>query len=166
MSGSWQINGVAADVADDFDWAVVPNPAGPGGSTGVAGGSAVVAFADTEHPELVTAFMEYLASVEAYSTFSGGTLILPAQTEVASNGVDYATEDEAILAALAAFTAEIPKLTDAAVQLNVHPYAFAYYRNSANRIGQYLAGELSVEEALAGLAQDIEDAIAEAEAGS
>jgi len=166
MSGSWQINGVAADVADDFDWAVVPNPAGPGGSTGVAGGSAVVAFADTEHPELVTAFMEYLASVEAYSTFSGGTLILPAQTEVASNGVDYATEDEAILAALAAFTAEIPKLTDAAVHLNVHPYAFAYYRNSANRIGQYLAGELSVEEALAGLAQDIEDAIAEAEAGS
>ncbi len=38
MSGSWQINGLAADVGDAFDWVVVPNPTGDGGSTGVAGG--------------------------------------------------------------------------------------------------------------------------------
>ncbi|HSH01064.1 MAG TPA: extracellular solute-binding protein [Anaerolineae bacterium] len=162
MSGSWQINGLAADVGDAFDWVVVPNPDSGGGSTGVAGGSAVVAFADTEHPEEVAMVMEYLASAEAYSQFSAGTLILPAQTEVASSGVDYATDDEAVLAALAAFTAEIPKLQDQAVQLNVHPFAFAYYRNSANRIGQYLAGELTLDEALAGLQEDIDDAIAEA----
>jgi alpha-1,4-digalacturonate transport system substrate-binding protein len=39
MSGSWQINGLANDVGDAFDWVVVPNPAGDGGSTGIAGGS-------------------------------------------------------------------------------------------------------------------------------
>ncbi len=161
MSGSWQVNGLAADVGDAFDWVVVPNPTGDGGSTGVAGGSAVVAFAGTEHPEEVARVMEYLTSADAYGQFSAGTLILPAQTEVANNGVDYASDDEAVLAALAAFTAEIPKLQDQAVQLNVHPFAFAYYRNSANRIGQYLAGELSLDEALAGLQQDIDDAIAE-----
>ena len=67
-----------------------------------------------------------------------------------------------MLGALAAFTAEVPKLQDAAVGLNVHPYAFAYYRNSANRIGQYLTGELTLDEALERLQQDINDAIAEA----
>jgi hypothetical protein len=47
--------------------------------------------------------------------------------------------------------------------LNVHPYAFAYYRNSANRIAQYLSGELNLDEMLERLQQDIDQAIAEAQ---
>jgi alpha-1,4-digalacturonate transport system substrate-binding protein len=162
MTGSWQINGVANDVGDAFDWVVVPNPSGPGGSTGVAGGSAVVAFASTAHPAEVARFMEFLIQPENYSAFSAGTLSLPAQTEVASTGVDFQTDNPAVLAALSAYTAEIPKLQDQAVGLNVNPFAFAYYRNSANRIAQYLSGELSLDDALARLQQDIDDAIREA----
>ncbi len=97
-----------------------------------------------------------------YGAFSAGTLILPAQTEVASNGVDFQTDNEAVVAALSGYTAEIPKLQDQAVGLNVHPFAFAYYRNSADRIGQYLTGELSLDDALSRLQQDIDNAIAEA----
>jgi len=67
------------------------------------------------------------------------------------------------LAALSAYTAEVPKLTDQAVALNVHPYAFAYYRNSANRIAQYLSGELTLDEMLINLQTDIDKAIAEAQ---
>ncbi|MES0360063.1 MAG: sugar ABC transporter substrate-binding protein [Anaerolineales bacterium] len=162
MTGSWQINGVAGDVGDAFDWVVVPNPTGAGGSTGVAGGAGLVAFADTEHPEHVARLMEFLAQAENYSAFSAGTLSLPAQTEVATQGVAFQTDDEAVLNALSAYTAEIPKLQDQAVGLNVHPFAFAYYRNSANRIAQYLTGELTLDEALQRLQQDIDDAIAEA----
>ena len=163
MSGSWQIGGLAEDVGDAFDWVVVPNPTGDGGSTGVAGGSAVAAFADTEHPEEVAMLVEFLIQPENYAEFSANTLALPAHKGVASEGVDFATENESVLGALATFTAEVPKLQDQAVQLNVHPYAFAYYRNSANRIAQYLAGELTLEEAVDRLQQDIDDAIAEAE---
>ena len=162
MSGSWQINGVAADVGDAFDWVVVPNPTGPGGSTGVAGGAAVVAFADTEHPEAVAALMEFLIQPENYGAFAGGTLTLPAQTEVASTGVDFQSDNPSVQGALSAYTAEIPKLQDQAVGLNVHPFAFAYYRNSANRIAQFLTGELSLDDALVRLQQDIDAAIAEA----
>jgi alpha-1,4-digalacturonate transport system substrate-binding protein len=162
MSGSWQINGLAGDVGDAFDWVVVPNPTGDGGSTGVAGGSAVVAFADTEHPEAVAKVMEFLAQEENYAAFSAGTLALPAHTGAAATGIEFETDDASVLGALAAFTAEVPKLQDAAVGLNVHPYAFAYYRNSANRIGQYLTDELTLDEALERLQQDINDAIAEA----
>jgi alpha-1,4-digalacturonate transport system substrate-binding protein len=162
MSGSWQINGLANDVGDAFDWVVVPNPTGDGGSTGVAGGSAVVAFADTEYPEATALLMEYLIQVENYGAFSAGTLALPAHNGVAAAGVDFDTDNASVLGALAAFTAEVPKLQDQAVGLNVHPFAFAYYRNSANRIGQYLTGELTLDEAMARLQQDIDDAIAEA----
>lgn len=163
MSGSWQINGLAADVGDAFDWVVVPNPTGDGGSTGVAGGSAVVAFAGTEYPEATAALVEFLIQPENYSAFSAGTLILPAQTEVASSGVAFDTDNASVVAALGQFTAEIPKLQDQAVGLNVHPFAFAYYRNSANRVAQYLTGELTLDEAMERLQQDIDDAIAEAQ---
>jgi alpha-1,4-digalacturonate transport system substrate-binding protein len=162
MSGSWQINGVANDVGDAFDWVVVPNPTGAGGSTGVAGGSAVVAFNSSRQPEAVARFMEYLIQAENYGAFSAGTLILPAHTGVANSGVAFQTENQDVLAALSAFTAEIPKLQDQAVALNVHPFAFAYYRNSANRIAQYLTGELNLNDALRRLQQDINDAVAEA----
>jgi alpha-1,4-digalacturonate transport system substrate-binding protein len=162
MSGSWQVGGLATDVGDAFDWVVVPNPAGPGGSTGIAGGSAVVAFADTEHPEAVALLMEYLVQPENYATFSAGTLALPAHGAVASAGVEFDTDNESVLGALEAFTAEVPKLQDQAWALNVHPFAFAYYRNSANRIAQYLTGELTLDQAIQRLQQDIDDAIAEA----
>ncbi|GAH39400.1 unnamed protein product, partial [marine sediment metagenome] len=81
---------------------------------------------------------------------------------VATQGVAFETDNEAVLNALSAFTAEIPKLQDQAVGLNVHPFAFAYYRNSANRIAQYLTEELTLDDALLRLQQDIDDAIAEA----
>ncbi len=163
MSGSWQINGLANDVGDAFDWVVVPNPTGAGGSTGIAGGSAVVGFAGTQHPQEVARLIEFLIQAENYSAFSAGTSSLPAQSEVAAQGVAFSNDNPFVLAALDAYTAEVTKLSDQAVSLNVHPYAFAYYRNSANRIAQYLSGELTLDEMLVNLQQDIDNAIAEAQ---
>jgi len=163
MTGSWNIGRFSNDIGDTFDWEAVPNPTGMGGSTGVAGGSGIVAFEQTEHPEEVAMVMAYLASPEVYAQYSAETLSIPANSEVAAMGVEYNTDDDAVLAALSTFAGEVPKLQDQAVALNVHPFAFAYYRNSANRITQYLIDELSLEEALSGLQQDIDDAVAAAE---
>ncbi len=163
MSGSWQINGIAKDVGDAFDWVVVPNPTGDAGSTGIAGGSAVVGFAGSQHPAEVAKLIEFLIQAENYGSFSACTLSLPANAEVAAQGVEFKTDNPLVLGALSTYTAEVPKLTDQAVALNVHPYAFAYYRNSANRIAQYLSGELTLDEMLVNLQQDIDNAIAEAQ---
>lgn len=162
MSGSWQVNRFAGDIADNFDWVVVPNPQGDGGSTGVAGGAAVAAFAQTDQPEAVAQVMAYLISEPVAAEFAARTASLTANSTVASAGVEYEVEDEAVLAALSVYSAEVPKLQDQAAGLNVHPFAFAYYRNSADRITQYLIGELTLEEALAALQQDIDDAVAAA----
>ena len=48
----------ADDIGDAFDWDVVPNPTGPGGSTGLPGGASIAAFKSTEHPEEVARVME------------------------------------------------------------------------------------------------------------
>lgn len=162
MAGSWQVGRFGRDIGDLFDWQVVPNPVGMGGSTGIAGGSGIVAFNQTENPEAVARVMAYLIQPEVYAEFSAATLTLPANNAVAQMGVAFDTDSEAVANALATFSAEIPKLQDQAVQLNVHPFAFAYYRNSANRLTQYLIGELDLEGALAALQEDIDDAVAAA----
>lgn len=160
MSGSWQVNRFANEIGNNFDWMVVPNPQGEGGSTGVAGGAAVAGFAQTENPEAVAAVLAYLISPEVASEFAARTNSLSANRTVASEGVEYEVDDEVVLNALAVFGAEVPKLQDQAAGLNVHPYAFAFFRNSANRITQYLVGELTLEEALDGLQRDIDEIIA------
>ena len=161
-SGSWQISGLSKDVGNKFDWIVVPNPAGPGGSTGVAGGSAVAAFKHTAHPDAVAKLVEYLIQPDNYAEFSAGTLNIPAESAVAKKGVDYKASDTAVISALKVFTAEIPKLQDQAVELNVNPLAFAYYRGTATRMTQYLTGELSLSDALSRIQQDIDAAAAQA----
>jgi len=160
LAGSWQINGVATDVGNKFDWVVVPTPFGPGGSVGIAGGDAVVAFAGTKHPSEVARFMEFLIQEDNYSEFSAGTLSLPAHAGVTAKGVNFKTDNPQVAVALNAFTASLPNITEQGWALNPNPFAFAYYRNAATRISQYISGELTLDEALTNLQKDIDDAIA------
>lgn len=161
LSGSWQVGNVAKTVEKKFDWQVVPAPSGTGGSVGIAGGSSVVAFKSTQHPAEVAKFMEYLMQPETYSTFSAGTLALPAEAAVATAGVQYNTTDASVKAALNAFTANVSNITDQGWALNPNPNAFAYYQNSVTRISQYLTGELTLDEMITKLQADIDTAIAQ-----
>lgn len=161
LAGSWQVGNVAKTVGTNFDWRVVPAPSGAGGSVGIAGGSAVVAFKSTKYPAQVAKFMEFLMQPENYSAFSAGTLALPAETAVAKAGVDFKTNDPNVKAALNAFTAGVQNITDQGWALNPNPNAFAYYQNSVTRISQYLTGELSMDEMIQKLQSDIDTAIAQ-----
>ena len=165
FSGSWQIGRFSADIGDAFDWMVVPNPYGPGGSTGVAGGAAIVGYAATEHPEAVAAVMEYLLQPEVYGELSSRTLGIPGHNAVAAMGVEYPTATAAVAAALNGFASEVPKLQDQAVALNPHPLAFAYYDASNTRLAQYFAGELTLDEAMSRLQEQLDEAAANMAAG-
>ena len=165
FSGSWQIGRFSADIGDAFDWIVVPNPYGPGGSTGVAGGAALVGYAATEHPEAVAKALEYLMQPEVYGEFSSRTLSIPGHNIVASMGVDYSEAPPAVAAALNGFAAEVPKLQNQAVALNPHPLAFAYYDASNTRLAQYFAGELTLDEAMSRLQEQLDEAAANMAAG-
>lgn len=163
LSGSWQVGNVAKTVGTNFDWQVVPAPSGAGGSVGIAGGSAVVAFKSTQYPAEVAKFMEFLMQPENYSYFSANTLALPAEKAVANAGVDYNTTDANVKAALNAFTAGVQNISDQGWALNPNPNAFAYYQNSVTRISQYLTGELTLDDMIQKLQSDIDTAISQSQ---
>ncbi|MCC6616476.1 MAG: carbohydrate ABC transporter substrate-binding protein [Anaerolineae bacterium] len=162
FSGSWQIGRFDSVIGDAFDWAVVPNPTGPGGSTGVAGGAGIVAFAQTEHPAEVAKVMEYMLQPEVYKEYVERSLFIPADKAVIDLGVEYTAENPLVNAALAQFAVEAGKLQDQAIRLNLHPFAFAYYDASNTRLAQYFAGELTLDEAMTRLQEDIDAAVANA----
>lgn len=165
FSGSWNIGRYATEIGDAFDWVVVPNPYGEGGSTGVAGGAGIVGFAQTEHPEEVAMVMEYLLQPEIYGEYSSRALLIPAHEAVVAMGVEFDTEDSAVAAALTGFANEVPKFQDQAVALNPHPLAFAYYDASNTRLAQYFAGELTLDEAMERLQEQLDEAAANMESG-
>ena len=151
ICGSWKVEEVAAQVGDDFEWAIVANPAGPGGGTGVAQATALVAFAQTDQPEAVATVFEYLLQPEVSAEFAARALTIPARADVAARGIDYQTDNSLVAAALNAFAREVPELQDQAIALDLHPQAPIYYAASNELLRAFFAGDLTLDEALAAL---------------
>lgn len=161
-SGSWQVGRMDEQVGDFFDWQVVGSPCGPAGAcSGMPGGAGVVGFEQTEHPEIVAKVIDFLAQEEMYAEAAARTRNLPAHLGVASAGVEFENASPAAQAALNGFAGALP---------DVSPIAFAYQGYAGNRamfgitverLSQAIVGELTVAEAMARAASDLESAMAE-----
>lgn len=160
MSGSWQVSNFAANIGDAFDWEAVPNPTGPGGSTGMPGGAGVVGFAQTEHPAEVARVMDYLVSVEVYKEFAERTLFIPGHLGLGE--LSFQTDLVSAQRSLAVFTAEVPKFSDQAYQLQYGGLATAINNPVRDRLTQVLTGELTLDEAMVRIQEDVDAAVAAA----
>jgi len=165
FSGSWQIGGFANTIGDAFDWVVAPNPTGPGGSTGVAGGAAIVAFdsGDEAVNAATAAVMEYLAQPENVAEFAARTLNISSNSVAIEMGIEYDSDNPQVIAALNSFSNEVGKLQDQAVMLTLHPFNFAYYGAGNTRLQQYFAGEIELADVTERIQADIDEAVANAE---
>jgi alpha-1,4-digalacturonate transport system substrate-binding protein len=161
MSGSWQVGRFSNDIGDAFDWEVIPNPTGPGGSTGVPGGAALMAIGSTQHPEEVARVMDYLAQADQMREFTARTLFIPGHLGLGE--VAYDTDLPAAQQALSALTAEVPKLQEQAYMLNFNPQNFVVFRETADRLTQVMLGELTLDEAIERIQQAVDDAKAAAQ---
>jgi alpha-1,4-digalacturonate transport system substrate-binding protein len=157
MSGSWQVAGFANDIGDSFDWRVVPNPSGPGGSTGIPGGSGMVAMAGTEHPEEVAMLMEYLTEEDVMRDFSARTLFLPGH--IGLGEIPFESNAEA----LSVFAAEVPKLSEEAFGLQFHPVGPVLNTSIRDRLTQVIVGELTLDEAIERIQEAVDEAQAQLE---
>ena len=164
-SGSWQIKAFGSDIGDGFDWQLVPNPVGPGGSAGASGGASIVGYAQTEHPEAVAAVMEYLLQAEVGQEFAARTLLIAPNPAVVALGVEFQTDNADVAAALNQAGVDGTKVTENGVAMNLHPLAFAYYDSSNTRLAQYFAGELTLDEAMSRLQEQLDEAAANLAAG-
>ncbi|NDJ60261.1 MAG: carbohydrate ABC transporter substrate-binding protein [Chloroflexi bacterium] len=164
MAGSWQVARFSNDIADAFDWEAVPNPSGPGGSTGMPGGAALVAFeteAGAANPERYAAVgrvMDFLAREDIQREFAARTLFIPGHLNLGE--VPYETDLPAAQQALATFTAEIPKFDTQAYLLQYSPIVFAINNPVRDRLTQVITGELTLDQAIERIEQDVADAIA------
>lgn len=162
ISGSWQVGQFANTIGDAFDWEAVPNPCGPAACSGMPGGAGVVAINTTRHPEAVARVMEYLASEEVLAEFYARTLFIPGHLGLAASGVDFDTDNEQAKTSLDVFAAQVPLLADPAYALQAYPFNRVIFNSTRDRLTQVLVGELSLDEAIERIQQDIDTALAEA----
>lgn len=161
MSGSWQIPQFAETIGDAFDWWAVPAPCGPAACTGMPGGAALVAMADTEHPEEVGMLMEYLSSEENLAEFYGQTLFIPGHLGLAAGGVEFATEDPRARHALETFAGAVPTISPTSFDLQGYPNNRVMFNALISRLGEAIVGELTLEQAFERMSQDVEQQLAE-----
>ncbi len=158
ISGSWQV-GQFAEQITDFDWSPIPNPTDVGGKCMMPGGAVMVSFAATEHPEEVGRLMDFLAGEDALAQFSEQSLFLPGHLGLAEKGLEYPSNNEA----LNVFLGEIPSICQQAYDLQYSPYTSALNTAIRDRLSQVIAGELTLDEGIAAIQEDTDEAIAAAE---
>jgi alpha-1,4-digalacturonate transport system substrate-binding protein len=163
MSGSWQVGQFADKIADAFDWEAVPNPCGPAACTGMPGGAALVAINTTEHPEEVARVMEFLTQEDVMAEFYGRTLFIPGHLGLADAGVEFATDLPQAKQSLEMFASQVGKLAPLAYDLQAYKYNTILFNANRDRLGQVLAGEMTLDEAITKMQEDIDAGIAAAQ---
>lgn len=166
MSGSWQIPQFASTIGDAFDWWAVPAPCGPSACTGMPGGAALVAMADTEHPEQVGMLMDFLSSESSLAEFYGKTLFIPGHLGLAEGGVEFATDDPRARHALETFAGAVPSISPIAFDLQGYPNNRIMFNALISRLGEAIVGELDLEQAFERMSQDVEQQLAEKARGN
>ena len=81
---------------------------------------------------------------------------IPANASVAKKGVDYKISPQA-RASLNVFVAEVPKLSPVAYQIQGYKLNRAIFNPTAARLGQAIAGEMSLDDALKRISADIDE---------
>jgi alpha-1,4-digalacturonate transport system substrate-binding protein len=158
-SGSWQIGRFEQAVGDAFDWVAVGSPCGPTACSGMPGGSGLVGFKQTKHPEAVGKVMSYLAQPDVHKELMVRTRNLTAHKELAAKGIEYPDAKKPTAAALKAFTEASTQVSPVAYAYQGYRYNRAMFNASVARLTQAIVGELSLDDALARIDRDVDEAV-------
>ncbi len=164
FGGSWTLGQMDREVGDLFDWKVISAPCGPSSCTVMPGGGALVAFAHTQEPETVGAFLNFLAQPENLSQVLSAAVEIPSSKTLVEQGVPYPTASERTQEGLATFIAQVPKMDEAAFRFQGWRYQRAMMNALTTRISQVLNDELTVDAALERIKEDVNLAIEAAKA--
>lgn len=162
-AGSWQIPNLSEKIGDGFDWVATGSPCGAAGCTGIPGGAALVGIKYTRNPGDVARVLEFLSREDIVREFSERALFLPAHKGVIDKGgLDFRTDDRNAAAALNVFVAASGQIMEEASRLPAWMPASDVYAAMVKRIGQAMAGEMPVADAIARIDSDIAEATAAA----
>jgi alpha-1,4-digalacturonate transport system substrate-binding protein len=162
LSGSWQINRLQRDVANNFDWVAVPNPCGPAACSGIPGGAAWVALKTSKSPKEAAAFLDFIAAEQSYLEFIGKTNNIPGHAGLAGKA-SYPGAQPAARAALGVFSSGVSSLSPVAYQFQGYKFNRAIMLPTVARVTQAIVGEMSTDEAVSKISADMQDAIKQAQ---
>ena len=163
MSGSWMLGNYDKNITD-FEWKVVPIPCGPGGCGAMPGGSGVVAFKSTKHPEAAASFINFLAQTDNAAHFASNTSNITAHQGLQKRGIDYSGVSPVVSAGLSTFAANAGKAAETTPQaywFQGYNKNFAIYGIVPDYITKAITGELSLDDALNAIDADVAAKIAE-----
>jgi alpha-1,4-digalacturonate transport system substrate-binding protein len=163
MSGSWMLGNYDKNITD-FEWKVVPIPCGPGGCGAMPGGSGVVAFKSTKHPEVAASFVDFLAQTGTAGHFAASTSNITAHQGLQKLGIDYSGVSPVVSAGLSTFAANAGKAAESTPQaywFQGYNKNFAIYGIVPDYITKAITGEMSLDDALNAIDADVAAKIAE-----
>jgi alpha-1,4-digalacturonate transport system substrate-binding protein len=91
ISGNWQVGLLAEDAS--FEWAAAPNPCAER-CGGFPGGKYMVAFSESDQPELGTYFVDWMNRPDNQRKLDAMAHWMPTRTELVEEGIDYPTRDQ------------------------------------------------------------------------
>lgn len=158
-AGSWQIPNFMTKIGNNFDWIAIGSPCGPAACTGMPGGAGLVAIKSTKNPKDVAKVMDYLASTPVAKEFAERTLFLPSNKEVIAEGLDFKTDNKFAKEALNTFVKASTMTAPEALKIPAWKWADTYYGALVSRIGQVMAGEMTLDEAYKRIDSDIAEKV-------
>ncbi|SCB61098.1 carbohydrate ABC transporter substrate-binding protein, CUT1 family [Rhizobium aethiopicum] len=153
LAGNWMVNPFQKKIADAFDWTAISAPCGDAGCYAMPGGTAIVGFKRTKHPEAVAAFIEFLGSEKIQREIAENYVIL---TGADIKDPQYKLESKNAQDAMAVFLAARNSAPKAARDLERLKGSSAIYQLIVQRMSQLIVGELSLEDTFKAMSADVE----------
>ena len=154
-AGSWGIGRIQRNVGDAFDWATVPAPCGPATCTDMPAGMAIVGLKHTKHKEAVAKVIDYLSQRDTQSFILAGDTRIPSNSTLAKQGVPYKNVTPAVGDAIKIFSDKLATMSPIAHKYQAHRHVHSIHNISLKRISQALVGEVTVDQAMDLIREDV-----------
>jgi alpha-1,4-digalacturonate transport system substrate-binding protein len=157
ITGNWQIGRLDSEVGDAFDWAFAPPPCGPADCPTMPGAIALSGYKDTREPEAVAALLDWLAQEPQQKAFAEASFRITGHAGLlASNRVEYDLKTQQAKDAFSTFVGiTADHLTPLGTKVLGSLYGTLMLNTQLSRLAQVVAGELTLEDALARIDSDI-----------
>lgn len=156
MSGSWQIGNFSDNAG--FKWQAGPTPSGTVASSNV-GGNYLLAFNTSEHLEEATAFVNWMTSPEVQAVYAKTFGLIPANSEAPAVAYDNPQAQEAVVV----FQNELGASPRYAATDQAWPEMQATWDSIKAGVTQAYSGQITTEQAVAGIRAAAEAAVAAGE---
>jgi len=152
LAGNWMVNPFQTKIGDAFAWTAINAPCADAGCFAMPGGTAIVGFKRTKHPEAVAEFIEFLGSEKIQREIAENYVIL---TGADINNPEYKLSSEDAKASMAVFLDNKKNVPEAAREFERKKGGTALYQQIVQRMSQLIVGELSLDETYKVLEDDV-----------